>query len=57
MPISDYRKLKVDFTSVESPWYADDGSALDSLENIGSFFKRLEEIGPAYGYFLEESYR
>ena len=39
------RKLKVGFTSIESPWYADDGLAADSLENIGSFFKRLEEIG------------
>ena len=48
------RKLKIEFTSVESPWYADDGSAVGSLENISSFFKRIEEIGPAYGYFPEE---
>ena len=49
------RKLKVEFTFLESPWYADDGSAAGSLENVGTFFKRLEEIGPIYGSFPEES--
>ena len=48
------RKLKDEFISVDSLWYTDAGSAESSLENSGSFFKRLEEIGPAYGYFPEE---
>ena len=42
-------------TSVESSWYADGGLAAGSLENVGSLFKRLEEIGPSYNYFPEES--
>lgn len=49
------RKLKVEFNSVEPRLYTDDGTAAGSLESISSFFKRLEDIGPAYGYFPEES--
>ena len=48
------RTLKVEFNSVESLRYAGDGVAVGSIENVDSFFKRLEEIGPAYGYFPEE---
>jgi len=48
------KKLKDEFNSVDIPWYADDGSAAGSLENVGYFIKRQEEIEPVYRYFQEE---
>ena len=48
-------KLKTEFPKVKSPWYADDGAAAGTLKNILLFFERLRELGPAYGYFPEES--
>jgi hypothetical protein len=40
---------------VKQPWYADDAGAGGSFTDLRQFFLRLQEIGPAYGYFPEPS--
>jgi hypothetical protein len=40
---------------VEQPWCADDAGAGRNFDDIRSFFQKLEEIGPNFGYFPEPS--
>jgi hypothetical protein len=49
------RRLKIEFPAVKQPWYADDAGAGGSFTDLRQFFLRLQEIGPAYGYFPEPS--
>jgi hypothetical protein len=49
------RKLKSEFTYVNQPWYADDAGAGGNFRSIRLFFKRLQELGPDFGYFPEPS--
>jgi hypothetical protein len=49
------RRLKIEFPAVKQPWYADDAGAGGSFTDLQQFFLRLQEIGPAYGYFPEPS--
>ena len=48
-------RLKLDHVNGDSIWHADDGNAIGNLDTINSFFKRLCEIGPSFGYYPEES--
>ena len=47
------RKLEHEFPTVKQPWYADDAGAGGCFTDLRKFFQRLQEIGPAYGYFPE----
>ena len=47
------RQLKTEFPSVSQQWYADDAGAGAKFAEIRRQFTRLQEIGPAYGYFPE----
>jgi hypothetical protein len=47
------RHLKQDFPGVKQPWYADDAGTGAHFLVFCSFFARLQEIGPAYGYYPE----
>ncbi len=47
------RQLKQEFPAVKQPWYADDAGAGGSFTDLRKFFLRLQEIGPAFGYFPE----
>jgi hypothetical protein len=47
------RRLQEEFPTVKQPWYADDAGAGGSFTDLRQFFLRLQEIGPAYGYFPE----
>jgi hypothetical protein len=47
------RRLKKEFPNVKQPWYADDAGAGGSFQDLRLFFRRLQEIGPAYGYHPE----
>ena len=47
------RQLKLEFPAVKQPWYADDAGAGGSFIDLRKFFLRLQEIGPAFGYFPE----
>jgi hypothetical protein len=49
------RRLKAEFPTVEQPWYADDAGASGKFIEIRRFFRKLEEIGPDFGYFPEPS--
>ena len=49
------RRLQREFPAVKQPWYADDACAVGSFEQIGQLFKRLQQLGPSYGYFPEPS--
>jgi hypothetical protein len=40
---------------VTQNWYADDASAVGSLEHLSQWLKSLIEQGPAYGYHPEPS--
>jgi hypothetical protein len=44
------RLLKAQFTRVKQPWYADDAGAGGKFSDIRSFFRKLQEIGPNFGY-------
>jgi hypothetical protein len=49
------RLLKDQFTRVKQPWYADNAGAGGKVSDIRSFFRKLQEIGPNFGYFPEPS--
>jgi hypothetical protein len=50
------RRLKIEFSAVTQPWYADDAGAGGSFTDLRQFFLWLQEIGPStYGYFPEPS--
>jgi hypothetical protein len=49
------RQLKAELPQVEPSWHADDAGAGGKFEDIRRLFRRLEEIGPNYGYFPEPS--
>lgn len=49
------RTLKSNHPTLHQSWYADDASAIGTLEQIGAYFRELTEIGPSYGYFPEPS--
>jgi hypothetical protein len=49
------RLLKAEFPQVEQPWHADDAGAGGKFEDIRRLFRRPEEIGLSFGYFLEPS--
>jgi hypothetical protein len=36
-------------------WYADDAGVAGKFDSIRSLFKKLQDIGPHYGYFPEPS--
>ena len=36
-------------------WYADDASCGGNLSRLHTYFKRLQELGPVWGYFPEPS--
>ena len=38
---------------MKQPWYADDAGAGGNFHDLRLFFRRLQEIGPAYGYHPE----
>ena len=37
--------------SVKQSWYADDDAAADTLTSLRTYWNKLKEIGPGYGYF------
>jgi hypothetical protein len=39
-------------TAIEQIWYADDSSAAGSVSQIRTWWDKIEEMGPAYGYFV-----
>ena len=41
--------------AIKQLWYADDATASGELSKIRSWWERLVEIGPQYGYFLNAS--
>jgi hypothetical protein len=45
--------LQEKFAAVKQSWYANDAGAGGSFTYLRQFFLRLQEIGPAYGYFPE----
>ena len=49
------RRLQQEFPDVASPWYADDAMAAGKLDRVMEYFRRLEVLGPAYGYLPEET--
>lgn len=49
------RQLKAEFPDVEQPWYADDAGAGGTFTSIRAHFKRLQELGPKFGYFPNPS--
>jgi hypothetical protein len=49
------RQLKEEFPEVRQPWYADDAGAGGHFKDLRRFFRRLQEIGPSYGYHPEPS--
>ena len=49
------RRIKREFTSIDSPCYADDGAAIGRLRDILILFRRLCELGSAYEYLPEEN--
>ena len=46
-------EVKQGFPAVRQPWYADNAGAGGSFTDLRNFFLRLQEIGPAFGYFPE----
>lgn len=42
-------------TSATQLWYADDSAVLGDLPSLRSWFDRLQEVGPLFGYFPEPS--
>jgi hypothetical protein len=48
-----FRLLKVEFPTVEQPWYVDDAGACGKFSEICHFFSKLQEIGPNFGYYPE----
>ena len=49
------KQLKKEMPVANSMWFADDGSVANKFKGIASFFRRLCQLGPNYGYFPEES--
>ena len=49
------KQLKKEMPVANSMWFADDGSVANKFKDIASFFSRLCQLGPNYGYFPEES--
>jgi hypothetical protein len=49
------RQLKREFPLVEQPWYADDAAAGGQFSALHKQFRRLQELGPSFGYFAEPS--
>lgn len=47
------RQLKTEFPNILQVWYADDGGAKGTLQEIHAQTRRLMEIGPEFGYYLE----
>ena len=45
------RRLQEACPTVQQSWYADDDSVGDTLESLRHYWEKLQEIGPAYGYF------
>ena len=48
-------QLKQEHPEVKQSWYADDTGAGGTFESIWEHFKRLQEIGPKFGYYPEPS--
>eukprot|EP00978_Attheya_sp_CCMP212_P005533 scaffold12431_cov57-Attheya_sp.AAC.8 len=49
------KQLKREHPNVSQPWYADDAGAGGKFTAIRKQFERLQELGPARGYFPELS--
>jgi hypothetical protein len=49
------RVLKKSFPSLDQTWYADDAGAGGKFDLIKQHFRKLQEIGPYYGYYPEPS--
>ena len=39
-------------TEITQKWYADDGNAVGKLDAIYRLYKKLQEHGPAFGYYI-----
>ena len=50
-PLPLIHKLKSMYPNSHQSWYADDSSAIDTLEDLHSLFDALVDIGPSFGYF------
>ncbi len=49
------RQLKHEFPNAKWQWYADDGGAGASFQELERSFTQLQEIGPLYGYNPEST--
>jgi hypothetical protein len=49
------QKLKEEFPDVMQHWYVDDAGAAAKFSRIKQHFKRLQKIGPSFGYFPDPS--
>ena len=49
------RRLQHEFPTLLHLWYADDGSAAGSFSILKTFFQRVLQLGPAYGYHIQPS--
>jgi hypothetical protein len=54
LPLVWHLKSEVEDT-LSQPWYADDTGVGGRLDQIGICFKKLQEYGPKYDYFPEDS--
>ena len=49
------RTLKKSFPELDQTWYADDACSGGKFDSIKLHFRKLQEIGPLYGYYPEPS--
>ena len=49
------KRLKLEYTYVTQPWYADDAVALCTFDNIGLYFISLKKFSLGRGYYLKPS--
>ena len=48
-------RLQVDCDEQHQIWFADDASATGSLNNLRSWWDKIIELGPSYGYYADPS--
>ena len=49
------KRLKAAYPDITQPWYADNSSALGTLNNIGLYSNSFKQFGSGCGYYLEPS--
>ena len=49
------RQLQAEFPQLLHLWFADDGTAVGSFSLLNAYFRRIIELGPAYGYHVQPS--